>query len=35
MGSNADGPNFARMAKDSGNNVRDALNSLEMAVMAI
>jgi replication factor C subunit 2/4 len=33
--SNADCPNFARLAKDSGNNVRDALNSLEMAVMAI
>ena len=29
-----DRPNFARVAKDSGNNVRDALMSLELEIMA-
>jgi replication-associated recombination protein RarA len=27
-------PNFARMAKDAGNNLRDALMSLELEIMA-
>ena len=27
-------PNFSRMAKDAGNNLRDALMSLELEIMA-
>jgi hypothetical protein len=32
---NAPGPNFARLVKDSCNNVRDAINTLEVELMAI
>jgi hypothetical protein len=30
-----EGPDFARMAKDSTNNVRDALNRLEVEILGV
>jgi hypothetical protein len=32
---NATAPNFARIAKDSANNVRDAINTIEVELMAL
>jgi hypothetical protein len=34
-GGNGNGPNFSRAAKDSRNNVRDALMTLEVELMAL
>jgi len=34
-GGNGSGPDFARLAKESRNNVRDALMKLEVELMAL
>jgi hypothetical protein len=34
-GGNGNGPDFARLAKDSRNNLRDCLMQLEVELMAI